>query len=116
MIKGIKASCKNQAHFSPSSRLSFCKLFRFAALLLLLAIFSALIFEAFHAAHEEHCHEEDCPICLVLQILHNTNKISDTAPTMSDGFIYFCYINIIICSALLLVPATLVSQKIKLSI
>lgn len=25
-----------------------------------------LSFESLHAGHEEHCHEENCPVCLVV--------------------------------------------------
>ncbi len=92
------------------------KSFSFIAIILSLSIFSAIVFEAIHAEHEHHCHDEDCAICILLQILHNTNKFSGvTAYTPVESLAFF-FINIIILSALLLAPATLVSQKIKLVI
>ena len=87
-----------------------------AALLTILSLFSVLIFESLHAGHEEHCHEKDCPVCLVLQIIHNTNKSSGITQLASIEFSTFRYINLFILSALFLVPATLVKQKVKLVI
>ena len=91
-------------------------IFRLAAFLTALSLFAVLTFEALHAGHEEHCHEEDCPVCLVLQVIHNTNKLTGTTPLTSVEFSTFSYINIFIISALLLAPATLVKQKVKLVI
>ena len=90
--------------------------FHLAALLTAFSLFALLTFETLHAGHEEGCHEEDCPICLVLQIIHNTEKITDITPLTTFEFSAFCYINLFILSALLLAPATLVKQKIKLVI
>ena len=87
-----------------------------AALLTILSLFSVLIFESLHAGHEEHCHEKGCPVCLVLQIIHNTNKISDFTILTSIKLSTFHYINLFILSTLFLVPATLVKQKVKLVI
>lgn len=92
------------------------RLLRAAALLTALSLFALLAFESFHAGHEEHCHEEDCPICLVLQVIRNTNKLTGTTPQTSVEFSAFNYINLFIISALLLAPATLVKQKVKLVI
>ncbi len=89
---------------------------RFVALLTILSLFTTLTFQTLHAGHEEHCHEENCPICLVLQIIHNNNKISEPAPLTSVEFTAFSYINLIILSALFFAPATLVKQKVKLVI
>ncbi len=86
------------------------------ALIAALSLFAVLAFESLHAGHEEHCHEEDCPICLVLQIIHSTNKIGKSSGLVTSEFISFSYINILILSALLLAPATLVKQKVKLVI
>jgi len=91
-------------------------LLRTTALLAAVSLFALLAFESFHAGHEEHCHEEDCPVCLVLQVIHNNNKISEPAPLTSIEFSTFSYINLFIISALLLAPATLVKQKVKLLI
>lgn len=37
-----------------------------SAFILILSLFTALSFESLHAGHEEHCHEENCPVCLVV--------------------------------------------------
>ena len=92
------------------------RLIRIAALLTALSLFAALTFEAFHTGHEAACHEEDCPVCLVLQIIHNTEKIGQNTVSASVEFTSIFYINIILLSALLLTPATLVKQKVKLVI
>ncbi|SEP72115.1 hypothetical protein SAMN04487977_101218 [Treponema bryantii] len=92
------------------------RLLRIAALLTALSLFAELTFEAFHTGHEAACHEEDCPVCLVLQIIHNTEKIGQNTVSASVEFTSIFYINIILLSALLLAPATLVKQKVKLVI
>ena len=91
-------------------------IFRVAAFLAVLSLFAVLTFEALHAGHEDHCHEENCPICLVLQVIHNTKKISATTPLASIDFSAFNYINLFILSAIFFAPATLVKQKVKLVI
>ena len=70
--------------------------FRLAALLAALSLFAVLTFEVLHAGHEENCHEENCAICLVLQVIHNTKKISVTASLASIDFSAFNYINLFI--------------------
>lgn len=86
------------------------------ALLAALSILLLIYFETLHARHEEHCHDEDCAICLVLQIIHNTTKIYFDANLTSVISLSFIHINILILSIRLLVPATLVSEKVKLVI
>lgn len=86
------------------------------AVCLIIALFSVLAFEALHSGHEADCHEEDCPVCLVLQIIRANKKTSPAAHAEVAEFISFFYINVIILSALLFVPATLVKQKVKLVI
>ncbi len=92
------------------------RLLRIAALLTVISLFAVLSFEAFHTGHEAACHEEDCPICLVLQIIHSTKKIGKSTTTATAVHTAFFYINILILSALLIAPATLVKQKVKLVI
>ena len=92
------------------------RLLRTVALITAISLFAALTFEAFHTGHEVACHEEDCPICLVLQIIHSTKKIGQNAVLTSVEFTNIFFINVIILSALLLAPATLVKQKVKLVI
>ena len=94
----------------------FFSLLRSVALLTILSLFSALAFESLHTGHEEHCHEEDCPVCLVLQVIHNTKKISDSTPLAAIDFSTFNNITLFILSALFFAPATLVKQKVKLVI
>jgi hypothetical protein len=91
-------------------------IFRLAAFLTALSLFAVLTFEALHAGHEENCHEENCAICLVLQVIHNTKKVSASVPLASVDFSIFNYINLFIFSALFFAPATLVKQKVKLVI
>lgn len=92
------------------------RLLRAAALLTALSLFTAIAIQTLHAGHVEHCHEENCPICLVLQIIQNNNKISEPAPLTSVEFTVFSYINLFLLSALFFAPATLVNQKVKLVI
>ncbi|EID85669.1 hypothetical protein MSI_04880 [Treponema sp. JC4] len=91
-------------------------LFASLAICLIIALFSVLTFEALHSGHEAFCHEEDCPVCIVLQIIRANKKTSPAAHAEAAEFISFFYINVIILSALLFVPATLVKQKVKLVI
>ena len=93
----------------------FC-LLRAAALFTALSLFGLLTFETLHVGHQESCHEEDCAICLILQVIHSTKKIVDTTPLTSIEFSAFSYINLFVLSALLFAPATLVKQKVKLVI
>ena len=88
----------------------------FTAGILVFSLFIALNFEGFHKGHEVICNEENCPICLTLEIIKNTNKFVCNANNASVEFLSFFYNTIAIPSALLLVPATLVMQKVKLII
>ena len=88
----------------------------FISSLLIISIFAAFTFESFHTDHEINCHEEDCPVCLVLQVIHNTNTIGQSVTSTSAEFITFFFLDVIILSALLFIPATLVKQKVKLVI
>lgn len=89
---------------------------RLLAASLIISLFAGITFEAFHTGHEEHCHDEDCAVCLVLQIIHSTHQSTVDIQTTSTEFTAFFYINILILSALLLAPSTLVKQKVKLVI
>ena len=94
----------------------FFRLLRVTALLTVFSLFTAVAFEGLHAGHQDFCQEDNCAICLVLQIIHNTKKLTTGAPLALVEFTAFCYINILVLSALLLAPATLVKQKVKLVI
>ena len=89
---------------------------RILAASLIISLFAVITFEAFHAGHEEHCHDEDCPLCLVLQVIHSTHQLTGNTQTSAFEFTAFFYINILILSALFFAPATLVKQKVKLVI
>ena len=91
-------------------------IFRLSAILTVIALCTVLTFEALHSGHEVNCNEENCPVCLVLQIIHSTKKISSSAISAAVEFINFYHIKVILLSALLLVPQTLVKQKVKLVI
>ena len=97
---------------NPKRPLKFC----LTAILIFLSLFTAILFETNHKGHETNCHEENCPICFLLQIIHNTNKQTAPIQLISVEFSAFNYINLFVISALLLAPATLVKQKIKLVI
>ena len=86
------------------------------AFFIALSIFAVIIFEANHKGHEEFCHEENCPICLVLQIINNIKDFFEDGQITSAEILSFSSIKIIIFSALILAPATLVKQKVKLII
>lgn len=92
------------------------KIFSIISFLFVFALLSALTFEALHHGHQEHCHDEDCAICLVLQIIHTTKTISTKVPKASVEFIFNCYSYFLIFSASFIVHRTLVSQKVKLVI
>lgn len=98
------------------NNLSFSARFRAISIITIFALVFVMAIEVLHAGHEEQCHDEDCAVCLILQIIHSTNKISAGAKLSSVNFNSFYYINILIFSAFLIVPATLVKQKIKLVI
>lgn len=92
------------------------KVFKIFSFLFVFALLSALTFEAFHHGHEENCHEEDCAICLVLQIIKTTKSITTKVQKTSVDYIINFYSYILIFATSLLIPRTLVSQKVKLII
>ena len=87
-----------------------------AALLTAFSLFSIILFESNHKGHESTCHEENCSICLVLQIINNTKEFFEDGQITSAEILSFSSINIFTLSALLLAPITLVKQKVKLVI
>ncbi len=86
------------------------------ASLIICSLFTAFTFEAFHTGHEAECHKDDCPVCIVLQIIHNSEKINLNVVSTSVELSLSFTINGIILSVLLLAPATLIKQKVKLVI
>jgi hypothetical protein len=92
----------------------FLKLF--TAFFLSFSLLASAAFETFHKGHEETCHEENCAVCLVLQIIHAVNIFSSDISAKASEFTAFFYINIVILSAFICAPRTLVKQKVKLVI
>ena len=99
-----------------NNQTKFFRLLKVTALFTIISLFTTVAFEGLHAGHQNFCQEDDCAICLVLQIIHNTKKLTTDAPLTLVEFTAFYYINIFVLSALLLAPATLVKQKVKLVI
>lgn len=91
-------------------------LFCLTAILVVFSFFAVIFFDSNHKGHEEHCHEESCPICLVLQVIHSTELIGPKIASISIGSLFTININLVIFSAFLLAPSTLVKQKVKLVI
>ena len=91
-------------------------LFCLTAILVVFSLFAVILFDSNHKGHEDHCHEESCPICLVLLVIHSTESIGPKIASISIGLIITLNISLVIFSAFLLVPATLVKQKVKLVI
>ena len=91
-------------------------LFRIFASVLILSLFTLITFEAIHNGHEQHCQEENCPVCLVLQIIKNNPKKND-AKTNSDIVLHFIFENLIISLfTLYFISLTPVTKKNKLTI
>lgn len=89
---------------------------RLLSFFLAAAIFSSLTFEAFHAGHEAECHEENCPVCLVIQIIRTVIRL--TMPAASLSFVQKIIITAFIINLSLsrLILLTPVMQKIRLNI
>jgi len=84
--------------------------------ILLLSFFAAVVFETLHTGHEEHCHEESCPVCLLLQIIHCTFRSFKLISFVQEAFsAVSCLYFVTLFSSIVLLP-TLVSQKVKLVI
>ena len=89
---------------------------RALSLLLTIAIFTSLTFEAFHTGHEAACHEENCPVCLVLQLVRNTIKLAGKAKVTQVKLPLFYEEFIISLFTIYFISITLVNQKRKLTI
>ncbi|MCR5172823.1 MAG: hypothetical protein K6B73_08155 [Treponema sp.] len=103
-----------------NERLSGCTLkkclYAFTAIVLTAAIVSSVCFEVFHAGHEENCHEENCAVCLVLQIIHSAEKLFQSFHNYEGEFSYLTVLLFIVFLEAHLVHQTIVSRKIKLQI
>jgi hypothetical protein len=87
-----------------------------SAFILILSLFTALSFESLHAGHEEHCHEENCPVCLVLQIIKSNSSTSGN-PVCLTSITHFVFANLIISLFITyFIFLTPVTKKIKLTI
>lgn len=86
------------------------------AFILLLSFFAAVTFETLHTGHEDHCHEESCPVCLLLQIIHCTFRSVKLISFFPGTFSVVYSLSIATLFSYLFLFPTLVSQKIKLVI
>ena len=89
---------------------------RALSLLLTIAIFTSLTFEAFHTGHEAVCQEDNCPVCLVLQLVRNTIKLAGKARIPQVKLPLFYEEFIISLFTIYFISITLVNQKRKLTI
>ena len=91
------------------------KLFRTVLILTAFSLFSCITFEAFHHSHELTCQDESCEICLVLQIVRNTIRLSGSKPfiTFIQTILFFEFI--LACFTGVFKSITPVTQKIKLT-
>ena len=89
---------------------------KFLSLLLAAAVFSSLTFEALNHGHELNCHEENCPVCLLIQIIRTVIRL--TMPAASPDSVQKIIITafIISLSVSRMILLTPVMQKIRLNI
>lgn len=108
---------KNQCKAKQRKMSARQKLFvRASAFFFILLLFAAFVFEAVHAGHEDFCHEENCPVCLALQII-KSGAGDFCAPVRSNISLPFAFeIFAVILLAFYFVLPTPVSKKIKLVI
>jgi len=91
-------------------------LFSITSFLLILSLFALVTFETIHAGHEENCHEENCPLCLVLQIIKSNIKNTGTSFILKNAF-HFIFEDLLIGLFILhFISITPVTKKIKLTI
>ncbi|MCR5725472.1 MAG: hypothetical protein K6G80_10345 [Treponema sp.] len=82
----------------------------------MLSLFSLITFESIHAGHEVYCHEENCPICLVLQIIKNTVKNAGS-PLCLKAILHLSFEELVVSLvAAYFISLTPVTKKIKLTI
>lgn len=86
------------------------------SVLLVLSFLFALHFESRHAGHEEHCHEEDCPIYLLLQIINYSDNFTLSLPLRTGESLSHFYQYLPAFTTFVIEAKTLVTQKIKLVI
>ena len=106
--KKVRMAMKNNSKTTP--------LLCLIAIFVVFSLLSAILFDVHHKKHEEQCQEENCPICLALQIIHNTKIIGHKTDSITIGAIFTINLSLIIFSVFRLVPVTLVKQKVKLVI
>ena len=84
--------------------------------ILIFSLFVVLSFESLHAGHKGHCHEENCPVCLVLQII-KSNSSTSGSPDCLTSITHFVFANLIISLFITyFISLTPVTRKIKLTI
>ena len=98
-------------------RIRFSKTYSLIAVLLVLALFSTLLFEVLHADHaSNHCEDENCPVCMLLQIVHSSFRFFGFSSTVSKAVLsVFALISILI-SSIYIFSITPITQKTKLTI
>ena len=92
------------------------KILKISSFILIISLFTSLLFQSLHADHETNCNHENCPICLVLQIIKTTNNFTGDNTTTSVVLIYLILFTISTFSIIRLTPSTLITQKVKILI
>jgi len=87
-----------------------------SALLLIFSLFTVLMFESIHAGHQEHCNEENCLVCRVLQIIKGNQKKLDGHTRLNSLFSIVFEDLIISLFIFHFISITPITKKIKLTI
>ena len=98
-------------------KINLSKVRSIIAVFLVCALISTLFFEVSHADHDSvHCEEENCPVCMIMQIVHGSFRFFDFSIEISKPVsIAFTLISILITSIYIL-SITPITQKTKLTI
>lgn len=99
------------------SGIKFSKHHSLIAGFLVLVLLSTLFFETFHAGHDSnHCEDENCPICMVLQIVRSSFRFFDfSSESIKSVSLAFVLISVLI-SSIYILSITPITQKTKLTI
>ncbi len=99
------------------SGIKFSKHHSLIAAFLVLVLLSTLFFETFHAGHDSnHCEDENCPICMVLQIVRSSFRFFDfSSESIKSVSLAFALISVLI-SSIYILSITPITQKTKLTI
>ena len=84
------------------------------AIIAFIALISAMLFEPLHAGHD--CHEEDCPVCAVLQAVRTElRSFYSVLAEENTGFVLFYNYVLCLATGLFFALETLIAKKVKLS-